>query len=75
MPAESCGKGAITLKMLHNATEVIVNKGFEPYERIVSPKAYRLLKKIRAKLPGWDNWSIETEILWKAYTMGLIDHD
>lgn len=41
-------------------------------DRVISFRAHQTLRKIQAKCPGWDNWTTEPEIWYKAYTLGLV---
>lgn len=71
MSAEKCGT-PITIEMIERATIKIAQQGHQLPDRIISPKANHLLKRIQQKEPGWDDWSVSGEIWWKAYKMGLL---
>lgn len=73
MSAEKCG-GALTFGMIQEAAEKVAKQGMELPLKIVSYKAYRMLKKIHHKYPNFDP-STEAEIWYKAYTMGLTEDE
>jgi len=74
MSAEKCGN-TITFDMIQSALEKAAKEGGRPYDRIISYRAGKMLKKIHNKFPNWDNWLTETEIWFKAHKMGLLETD
>lgn len=71
MSAEKCGV-VLTVEMLEQAAERAACQTAHEYIWIVSPRAYRMLKRIQVRYPSFDPQS-ETEIWWKAYSMGLTE--
>lgn len=74
MSAEKCG-GIITFEMVETAAKKIAERGGSIPDRIISVRAAKMLKKIYHKSPGWDSWSVESEIWWKARSMGIIEEE
>lgn len=74
MSAEKCG-GPITLEMVELAANKIAETSGKVPQRIISVRADRILRKIHHKAPGWDSWTVEAEIWWKARSMGITEEE
>lgn len=68
-------KGVLTPEMIEEATKRAIEMPGRPIDRIISYRAHKLLKKINQKLPNWDSWTFESEILWKARSMGIMEEE
>jgi hypothetical protein len=65
--------GVLTQEMVESAAARAAEQGYRLPMRIVSPKSFRILKKIHAKFPDWDGWQVEGEIWVKARKLGILD--
>jgi len=77
MSAEKCGGGSLTIEMLRSAYVAGLRESSRPtmFDRNVSFRTADMLKKIQAKIPGWDNWTVPAEIWLKARSLGITEEE
>jgi hypothetical protein len=76
MSAEKCGQAVLTSEMISEAIERAANQsGSDAPMRLISVRANNMLKRIHQKEPGWDSWTVEAEIWWKARRFGILEDE
>lgn len=65
--------GALTPDDLQNLVEFESARGGRPVQRIISVRAWNLLGEIQRIEPGWENFTCDYDVYFKANELGIKD--